>query len=86
MRNHDRLIDQHSNRASPVKRTWATGWRVAAWIMAVLPCGMLSSWTFHSKFTDWSQQETLPALLSLLFSFIIGARAIAGAFNLSIAG
>ncbi|WP_168411664.1 NrsF family protein [Erwinia amylovora] len=86
MRNHDRLIDQLSNRASPVKRTWATGWRVAAWIMAVLPCGMLSSWTFHSKFTDWSQQETLPALLSLLFSFIIGASAIAGAFNLSIAG
>lgn len=86
MRNHDRLIDQLSNRASPVKRTWPTGWRVAAWIIAVLPCGMLSSWAFHSKYTDWSQPGALYALISLLISFIIGTSAIAGAFNLSIAG
>ncbi|AUX71620.1 NrsF family protein [Erwinia pyrifoliae] len=86
MRNHDRLIDQLSNRASPVKRTWPTGWRVAAWIIAVLPCGMLSSWAFHSKFTDWSQPGALPALIALLISFIIGVGTIAGAFSLSIAG
>ncbi|CAO97883.1 NrsF family protein [Erwinia tasmaniensis] len=86
MRNHDRLIDQLSNRAGPVKRIWPTGWRVAAWTIAVLPCGMLSSWAFHSKYTDWSQPGAFPALISLLISFIIGASAIAGAFNLSIAG
>ncbi|MEI2626995.1 DUF1109 domain-containing protein [Erwinia sp. OLMDLW33] len=86
MRNHDHLIDKLSGSARPVKRTWPTGWRVAAWIAAVLPCGTLSSWALHSRFTDWTQSGALMALATLLLSLIIGASTIAGAFNLSIAG
>lgn len=86
MRNHDRFIDQLSNSARPVKRLWPTGWRVAVWIALALPCGMVSSWALHSRFTDWSRPDALPALLSLLLSFILGSGAMAGAFTLSLAG
>ena len=86
MRSHDPLIDKLSESARPVKRIWPTGWRVAAWLVAVLPCGTLTSWSMHNRFTDWSQPGSLPAILTLLLSFIIGATAIAAAFNLSIAG
>lgn len=86
MRSHDRLIEQLSQSAGPVKRTWPTGWRVAAWVVAVLPCGIMTSWWLHKRFTDWSQPGSLLALVTLLLAFAIGAIAIAGAFNLSIAG
>lgn len=86
MRSHDPLIDKLSASAQPVKRIWPTSWRVAAWIAAVLPCGMLTSWGLHNKFTNWSQTGSLLAILSLLLAFVIGAFAIAAAFNLSIAG
>ncbi len=86
MRSHDRLINELSKSAQPVKRTWPTGLRVAAWIVAVLPCGTLTSWSLHNKFTDWAQPGALPAFITLLLSFVIGSIAISGAFNLSIAG
>lgn len=86
MRNHDLLIDKLSDTAKPVKRVWPTRWRVAAWIIAVLPCGTLTSWALHNRFTDWSQAGAFPALVALLLSFIIGASAMAAAFTLSIAG
>ncbi|QII40192.1 DUF1109 domain-containing protein [Rouxiella badensis] len=86
MRNHDLLIDKLSDTAKPVKRVWPTRWRVAAWIIAVLPCGTLTSWALHNRFTDWSQAGAVPALVALLLSFIIGASAMAAAFTLSIAG
>ncbi len=86
MRSHEPLIDKLSGSARPVKRTWPTRWRVTAWTIAVLPCGMLTSWGLHNKFTDWSKPDSLLAMLSLLLAFIIGAIAIAAAFNLSIAG
>lgn len=86
MKNHDQLIDQLSQSARPVKRTWPVGWRVVAWVVSVLPCGMLSSWAWHSRFTDWSQQGAGMAMITLLLAFGIGAGAMAGAFTLSIAG
>lgn len=86
MRNHDALIDRLSESARPVKRLWPTGWRVAGWIAAVLPCGALSSWAFHSRYTDWTQPGALSALAALLLAFLLGAGTIAGAFTLSIAG
>jgi hypothetical protein len=86
VRNHDLLIDKLSDTAKPVKRVWPTRWRVAAWIIAVLPCGTLTSWALHNRFTDWSQAGAVPALVALLLSFIIGASAMAAAFTLSIAG
>lgn len=86
MKNHDQLIDQLSQSALPVQRTWPVGWRVAAWIITVLPCGMLSSWAWHSRFTDWSQPGSRLAIATLLLAFGIGASAMAGAFTLSIAG
>jgi hypothetical protein len=86
VRNHDLLIDKLSDTAKPVKRVWPTRWRVAAWIIAVLPCGTLTSWALHNRFTDWSQAGAFPALVALLLSFIIGASAMAAAFTLSIAG
>lgn len=86
MRNHDSLINQLSQSAQPVRRIWPTRWRVAVWIATVLPCGALSSWTLHSRFTDWSQPNAFTAMVALLLSFIIGTSAIASAFNLSIAG
>ncbi len=86
MRNHDLLIDKLSDTAKPVKRVWPTRWRVAAWVIAVLPCGTLTSWALHNRFTDWSQAGAFPALVALLLSFIIGASAMAAAFTLSIAG
>lgn len=86
MKNHDQLIDTLSQSARPVKRTWPVGWRVTAWIITVLPCGMLSSWAWHSRFTDWSQPGAGLALLTLVLAFGIGASAMAGAFTLSIAG
>lgn len=86
MRNHDQLIDQLSDSAQPVRRTWPTLWRVVVWIVTVLPCGALSSWAWHSRYTDWSQAGALPAMIALLLSFILGISAIAGAFRLSIAG
>lgn len=86
MRSHDRLIQQLSQSAKPVKRTWPTGWRVAAWTMVGLPCGTLTSWALHKRFTDWSQPDSLPALITLLMAFAIGAMAITASFNLSIAG
>ncbi len=86
MKNHDQLIDQLSQSARPVKRTWPVGCRVVAWIVTVLPCGMLSSWVWHSRFTDWSRPGAGLALVTLLLAFGIGAAAMAGAFTLSIAG
>lgn len=86
MRNHDPLIDRLSASARPVKRIWPTRWRVAGWVAAVLPCGALSSWAWHSRYTDWSQPGALPAMMALLLSFILGIGAISGAFRLSIAG
>lgn len=86
MRNHDQLIDELSHAVRPVKRTWPTGWRVAAWVVAVLPCGMLTSWAWHSRFTDWSQPGSWLALVTLLLSLGIGAGAMAAALTLSIAG
>ena len=86
MRNHDPLIDKLSDSVPPVKRTWPTGWRVAAWIALALPCGMLSSWALHTRFTDWTQSGALMALATLLLSLAIGACTLAGAFDLSIAG
>lgn len=86
MKNHDQLIDQLSQSARPVKRTWPVGWRVAAWAVSVLPCGMLSSWAWHSRFTDWFQPGAGLAMIALLLAFVIGAGAMAGAFTLSIAG
>jgi hypothetical protein len=86
VRNHDLLIDKLSDTAKPVKRVWPTRWRVAAWVIAVLPCGTLTSWALHNRFTDWSQAGAVPALVALLLSFIIGASAMAAAFTLSIAG
>jgi hypothetical protein len=86
VRNHDLLIDKLSDTAKPVKRVWPTRWRVAAWVIAVLPCGTLTSWALHNRFTDWSQAGAFPALVALLLSFIIGASAMAAAFTLSIAG
>ncbi|WP_312042368.1 DUF1109 domain-containing protein [Erwinia sp.] len=86
MRNHDRFIDQLSDSARPVKRLWPTGWRVAAWVALALPCGMLSSWALHGRFTDWSRPDALPALAGLLLAFVLGTGAMAGAFTLSLAG
>jgi len=86
MRNHDRFIDQLSGSATPVKRLWPVGWRVAAWILLVLPCGAISSWALHGRFTDWSQPGALSALLALLLAFMLGSGAIAGSFTLSLAG
>lgn len=86
MKNHDQLIDELSQTIRPVKRTWPTGWRVAAWAAAVLPCGMLTSWALHSQFTDWSQPGSWLALVTLLLSLGIGTGAMAGAFTLSLAG
>jgi len=86
MRNHDQFIDRLSASAQPVKRLWPTTWRVIAWVAAVLPSGMLSSWALHGRFTDWSQPGALSALVTLLLAFIIGSGAIAAAFTLSIAG
>lgn len=86
MKNHDQLIDTLSQSARPVKRTWPVGWRVMAWIITVLPCGTLSSWAWHSHFTDWSRPGAWLAMLTLLLAFGLGAGAMAGAFTLSIAG
>lgn len=86
MRNHDRLIDQLSDSARPVKRLWPVGWRVAAWIALALPCGMMSSWALHGKFTDWSAPGALAALATLALALVIGSGAMVSAFTLSIAG
>jgi len=86
MRNHDQLINQLSESAQPVRRIWPTAWRVVGWAALVLPCGALSSWALHSRYTDWSQPGAIPAMIALLLSFIVGLSAIAGAFTLSIAG
>lgn len=86
MRNHDSFIDRLSDSAQPVRRTWPTAWRVAGWVAAVLPCGALSSWVLHGRYTDWSQTGALMAMVALLLAFILGTGAIAGAFTLSIAG
>lgn len=86
MRNHDQLIEQLSASAQPVGRVWPTAWRVIGWVAAALPCGALSSWALHSRYTDWSQPGALPAMAALLLSFILGVSAIAGAFTLSLAG
>lgn len=86
MRNHDQLINQLSASAQPVQRVWPTAWRVAGWIALALPCGALTSWAFHTRFTDWSQPGALIALIALLLSFIIAGCSLAAAFTLSIAG
>ncbi|MEZ3501433.1 DUF1109 domain-containing protein [Pantoea sp. KPR_PJ] len=86
MRNHDPLIDQLSASVQPVRRTWPTLWRVAGWTALALPCGALSSWALHSRYTDWSQPGALTALLTLLLSFVLGLSAITGSFTLSLAG
>lgn len=86
MRNHDPFIKQLSESAQPVRRTWPTGWRVTGWVATVLPCGALSSWAWHSRYTDWSQPGALLAMTALLLSFVLGVSAIAAAFTLSIAG
>lgn len=86
VRNHEQFIDHLSQSAQPVKRLRPVGWRVAGWVALALPCGMLSSWILHHRFTDWSQPGALPAMLTLLLAFIIGSSAIAAAFTLSIAG
>ena len=43
MVDHDRLIEKLSREARPVKRPWSDGWRVLAWILMALPCGVLGS-------------------------------------------
>lgn len=86
MRNHDQLIDQLSQSAQPVQRVWPTAWRVAGWIALALPCGALTSWAFHSRFSDWSQPGAWPALVAVLLSLIIAGSTLAAAFTLSIAG
>lgn len=86
MRNHDQLINQLSASAQPVQRVWPTAWRVAGWIALALPCGALTSWAFHSRFTDWSQPGAFFALVALLLSLIIAGSTLAAAFTLSIAG
>lgn len=86
MRNHDQLIDELSQTVRPVTRTWPTAWRVVVWAAAVLPCGMLTSWALHSRFTDWSQPGSWLALITLLLSLATGTGAMAAAFTISIAG
>lgn len=86
MRNHDPLIDRLSASAQPVRPVWPTRWRVAGWVAVVLPCGALSSWVWHSRYTDWSQPGAPLAMIALLLSFILGIGAISAAFRLSIAG
>ncbi|AWP35144.1 DUF1109 domain-containing protein [Pantoea eucalypti] len=86
MRNHDQLIDQLSASAQPVQRVWPVAWRVAGWIALALPCGALTSWAFHSRFTDWSQPGAFFALVAVLLSLIIAGSTLAAAFTLSIAG
>ncbi|MDH2066964.1 DUF1109 domain-containing protein [Pantoea sp. GD03673] len=86
MRNHDQLINQLSATAKPVQRIWPTAWRVAGWIALALPCGALTSWAFHSRFTDWSQPGALLTLIAVLLSLVIAGSTLAAAFTLSIAG
>lgn len=86
MRNHDQLINQLSESAKPVQRVWPTAWRVAGWIALALPCGALTSWAFHSRFTDWSQPGAWLALIAVLLSLVIAGSTLAAAFTLSIAG
>lgn len=86
MRNHDNLINTLTSTAKPVARVRPTAWRVAGWVAGVLPCGALSSWALHSRYTDWTAPGALPALFTLALSFIVAIYAIAGAFTLSLAG
>lgn len=86
MRNHDQLINQLSASAQPVQRVWPTAWRVAGWIALALPFGALTSWAFHSRFTDWSQPGAWLAFIAVLISLVIAGSTLAAAFTLSIAG
>ncbi|WP_152082215.1 DUF1109 family protein [Enterobacter oligotrophicus] len=86
MADHDLLIEQLSQNARPIRRTWASNRRVAAWLLMALPCGWLSSLVFQRVATDWTQSGALLAALQLIVAFVTGTLAIRNAFLLSIAG
>ncbi|MBM3073873.1 NrsF family protein [Lelliottia sp. RWM.1] len=86
MVDHDRLIEKLSREARPVKRPWSDGWRVLAWILMALPCGVLGSLLVQRVATDWSVSGAWHAVLQLVLTFVMGVMAIRNAFLLSIAG
>ena len=86
MADHDVLIKQLSQDVRPIRRPWASHWRVVGWLLVALPCGWLSSLVFHRVATDWTQSGALLAALQLVVAFVMGVLAIRNAFLLSIAG
>ncbi|ADU71638.1 NrsF family protein [Pantoea sp. At-9b] len=86
MTDHNVLIEKLSQAAQPVKRPLPTGWRVAAWLAAALPCGVLASLLVQRSLTDWSQPGAHWAMVQLALAFVLGTLAIRNAFTMSIAG
>lgn len=86
MADHDVLIKQLSQDVRPIRRPWASHWRVVGWLLVALPCGWLSSLVFHRVATDWSQPGAPLAALQLTAAFITGTLAVRNAFLLSVAG
>ena len=86
MTDHDLLIEKLGRDMRPVKPPPATGWRVLAWLLMALPCGIAASFLVQRSETDWSQPGAILALVQLLLAFVLGTLAIRSAFNMSIAG
>ncbi|WP_374058099.1 hypothetical protein [Candidatus Pantoea persica] len=68
-----------SNASGPPAGAWRAG------SPPCCPCGALSSWAFHRRYTDWTQPGALSAMAALLLAFLLGAGTIAAAFTPSIA-
>ncbi|XXN66433.1 NrsF family protein (plasmid) [Enterobacter ludwigii] len=86
MTDHNLLIEKLGREMRPVKPLRSTRWRVCAWLLLALPCGIAASFLVQRSFTDWTQPGALQAILQLVLAFILGTLAIRSAFNMSIAG